>query len=173
MVLTKEELISSVGDEVRVLTHLIGKIEESMLEYRPTPKQRTMMELLRYLAAFPTIHIKACVAPAFDMEAFRKDWTEESARVASLGFEQLKAEFARQPVIIADLAGKLTDEELRQDFSMFGSDGSRGLWLVQMLLQHYAAYRMQLFMYLKGAGREELNTMNLWMGVDGPMQPPS
>jgi len=28
---------------------------------------------------------------------------------------------------------------------------------------------MQLFMYLKACGREELNTMNLWGGVDAPM----
>jgi hypothetical protein len=27
-------------------------------------------------------------------------------------------------------------------------------------------YRMQLFLYLKASGREELNTMNLWAGMD-------
>ena len=31
------------------------------------------------------------------------------------------------------------------------------------------AYRMQLFLYLKACGREELNTMNLWVGMDQPM----
>jgi hypothetical protein len=29
-----------------------------------------------------------------------------------------------------------------------------------------AAYRTQLFLYLKASGRDELNTMNLWAGVD-------
>jgi hypothetical protein len=29
---------------------------------------------------------------------------------------------------------------------------------------------MQLFLYLKSCGRDELNTMNLWAGVDAPMQ---
>ena len=33
----------------------------------------------------------------------------------------------------------------------------------------YAAYRTQLFVYLKACGREELNTMNLWAGMDAPM----
>jgi len=32
-----------------------------------------------------------------------------------------------------------------------------------------AAYRTQLFLYLKACGRDELNTMNLWVGVDAPM----
>jgi hypothetical protein len=31
-----------------------------------------------------------------------------------------------------------------------------------------AAYRMQLFLYLKAFGREDLGSMNLWAGVDPP-----
>jgi hypothetical protein len=38
--------------------------------------------------------------------------------------------------------------------------------LVNLVLSGYAAYRTQLFLYLKACGREELNTMNLWAGVD-------
>jgi hypothetical protein len=49
---------------------------------------------------------------------------------------------------------------------MFEGKASRGSWLVSLVLKHYAAYRMQLFLYLKGSGREELNTMNLWVGRD-------
>ena len=32
----------------------------------------------------------------------------------------------------------------------------------------HAAYRTQLFCYLKSCGREELSTYNLWQGVDAP-----
>ena len=38
-----------------------------------------------------------------------------------------------------------------------------------MALTHYAAYRMQLFLYLKSCGREELNTMDVWAGASSPM----
>jgi hypothetical protein len=38
-----------------------------------------------------------------------------------------------------------------------------------MVVCGHAAYRTQLFCYLKACGREELNTMNLWAGVDGEM----
>ena len=31
-----------------------------------------------------------------------------------------------------------------------------------------AAHGMQLFLYLKASGREELGSMNLWVGVDPP-----
>ncbi len=32
------------------------------------------------------------------------------------------------------------------------------------MLNGHAAYRTQLFLYLKACGREELSTMNLWAG---------
>ena len=51
---------------------------------------------------------------------------------------------------------------------MFGQKSTLGSWLVSMVLGGYAAYRTQLFVYLKACGRQELNTMNLWAGVDGP-----
>ena len=49
MVLTKEELIASLQNEVRILLHLASKIDRNKLDYRPTPKQRSTMELLQYL----------------------------------------------------------------------------------------------------------------------------
>ena len=41
-------------------------------------------------------------------------------------------------------------------------------FLVNNVLSGYAAYRTQLFLYLKACGREELSTMNLWAGMDAP-----
>jgi hypothetical protein len=35
-----------------------------------------------------------------------------------------------------------------------------------MVLSGCAAYRAQLFLYLKACGREELGTINLWAGTD-------
>jgi len=51
---------------------------------------------------------------------------------------------------------------------MFGRKASRGSWIVNLVLCHYAAYGMQLFLYLKASGREGLSTMNLWAGMDAP-----
>ena len=45
---------------------------------------------------------------------------------------------------------------------------ARGFLLVNGVLSGCAAYRTQLFLYLKACGREELGTMNLWAGIDAP-----
>jgi hypothetical protein len=49
MILTKDELIASLQNEVRILVHLAGKVDKSKLDYRPSPKQRTTLELLQYM----------------------------------------------------------------------------------------------------------------------------
>ena len=56
MVLTKPELVAALQNEARILLHLAGKIDRSKLDYRPTPKQRSMFELLKYLSMMgPTL----------------------------------------------------------------------------------------------------------------------
>ena len=52
MVLTKEELIQSLQNEIRILLHLAGKIDPSKLDYRPSAKQRSTLELLQYLVVW-------------------------------------------------------------------------------------------------------------------------
>ena len=51
---------------------------------------------------------------------------------------------------------------------MFGQKTTRGAFIVNMVLSGCAAYRTQLFLYLKACGKQELSTMNLWGGMDAP-----
>ena len=85
-------------------------------------------------------------------------------------FDQLLAMIAQQSTSYADLLAGYTDADFRGEIDMFGRKSSRGSIIVNMVLSGCAAYRTQLFMYLKACGREELNTMNLWAGMDAPMQ---
>lgn len=169
MVLTKDELLSSLKREVQILLHLISKVRPADLDYRPTPKQRSLLELLQYLTLFGPIHLRGVMAATFDMDAWRNAWTSGEATAKTLNLEQIKDAIGKQPALFAELLGPCSDDGFRAEVEMFGSKNSRGSWIVSLLLQHYAAYRMQLFLYLKGCGHEELNTMNLWVGVDGKM----
>lgn len=166
MVLTKSELLTALRHEVRVILHLASKADAHMLEYRPTPKQRSTIELLRYFVIVGPIHMRAIMAPAFEMDGWRTAWNTEEARVKAMPLETVKEEISKLPVLFEQLLGTASDADLRAGFDMFGARASRGAWLVNLVLSHYIAYRMQLFLYLKSSGREELNTMNLWVGVD-------
>lgn len=166
MVLTKDELIAALQDEVRLWLHLISKVDPAKLDYRPTPKQRSTLELLQYMTVMAPIHLPAVLASAFDMDAWRKAWNTGEAAAKVMSLEQVREAITKQSTLIAELLGNCSDADLRAEIEMFGSKGSRGAMIVNLVLCHYVAYRMQLFLYLKASGREELNTMNLWAGMD-------
>jgi hypothetical protein len=164
MVLTKSELIGSLKNEVRILLHLAGKIDRAKLDYRPTPKQRSTLELLKYLSIMGPEIVKAAKAGAFDPAA----WTAAEQAAAARDFDQTLAAIASHGDTYAALLGGMSDDDFRVEIDMFGSKTTRGAFIVNLGLCGCAAYRTQLFCYLKACGREELSTMNLWGGVDPP-----
>jgi hypothetical protein len=165
MVLTKQELIGSLQNEVRILLHLAGKVDRNKLDYRPTPKQRSTIELLRYLVAMGPMLIKAIKAGSFDQPA----WQAAVAEANTMNFDQVLAAIQKQNDIYADQIGGFSDQDFRGEIDLFGNGkASRGSVLINLVLAGHAAYRTQLFLYLKACGREELSTMNLWGGVDAP-----
>lgn len=169
MVLTKSELIASLQHEVRILVHLSSKLDRSMLDYRPTPKQRSAIELLRYLTIMGPNLVKFARSGSFDPAA----WTVEEKAAAARDFDQTVAAIAAQSETYATLIGEISDADFRGEIEMFGNKTTRGAFLVNLVLCGHAAYRTQLFVYLKACGREELSTMNLWAGIDAPPPVPA
>jgi hypothetical protein len=162
MVLTKSELIGSLQHEVRVLLHLAGKIDRTALDYRPTPKQRSTFELLQYLSIMGPGMVEAAKRGTFDVAR----WTEMDAAAKARDFDQTLAAIAAQAEAYPALLADVSDADFRNEIVMFGNKTTVGAFIVNLVLAGCAAYRTQLFLYLKACGREELSTMNLWAGVD-------
>lgn len=162
MVLTKSELIAALQNEVRILQHLCTKIEPQMLDYRPTPKQRSTIELLKYLAVMGPVLVQAGITGNFDREL----WGARAAAVEPKDFAGVVAALAAHSEEYARMLADVPDDTFRRELEMFGTKSSVGSFIVAMVLGGCAAYRTQLFLYLKACGREELGTGNLWRGVD-------
>ena len=164
MVLTRDELRRSLQHEIKILRHLAGKLEPAMLDYRPTPKQRSTLELLRYLSAMAPGLLEVAATGTFSPPA----WTVHEKAAAGRDFEQTLAAITAQGDEFGRLEARWSDADMRAEIAPWGEVTSRGSFLVNFLLCGYAAYRTQLFLYLKACGREELGTLNLWDGVDPP-----
>jgi hypothetical protein len=162
MVLTKSELIISLQNEVRILLHLASKIDRPMIDYRPTPKQRSTLDLLRYLAIMGPELIKAAKIGRFD----GAEWMAAEQVGAGRTLEETLAAIAQHTETYPALLADVSDADLRVEIEMFGQRETRGSFLVNHVLCGCAAYRTQLFLYLKACGREDLSTMNLWAGID-------
>jgi hypothetical protein len=165
MVLTKTELIGSLQNEVRILLHLADKVDARSIDYRPTPKQRSTIEWLRYLTIMGPTLANAARTGTFDGEA----WAAAGKASSTMSLEQVKAAIAAQSATFATIIEAIPDADFRTEIEMFGRKHTKGTFLVNMVIGGYAAYRTQIFQHLKSCGREELNTRNLWAGVDTPM----
>src|SRR4051812_28662356 len=46
---TKQQFLKAIKHETKVIKHLATQVPAGQLEYRPTPAQRSTIELMRYL----------------------------------------------------------------------------------------------------------------------------
>lgn len=162
MVYTKPELLAALQHEINICIHLAGKIDRKQLDYRPTPKQRSTIELLRYLVVQGPVILTSAKNGVFDGAV----WGAAQQVADSKDVDGLVAMLEAQKAQFASIVADMTDADFRAEIEMFGRKSTRGGFLVNSLLANFIAYRTQLFLYLKSCGREELNTSNLWRAMD-------
>lgn len=163
MVLSKAELIASLQTEVRLAVHLVSKAAPAHLDYRPSASQRSTLELIRYISMMGPTIIRWSLANTSDFEIWIRGETASKER----SFEQAKDAIAAQHAEYAHLLAELTDADFRAEVSDFeGNKTSRGAFLTNLVLGGCAAYRMQLFLYLKATSAPGINSANLWSGMD-------
>ena len=159
---SREHLLAAIVHEVDVCKHLFTKIPEGGFDYRPSEKQRSTLELLRYLALCGIEPIKA-----MNMG----DWSEYSKREKELE-NMTPAEFpelmTQQAEELRTLLTTTTDEDLQTKIVKAPGAGELPLGTA-ILRTSYAwlvAYRHELFLRAKATGNQEINTANNWGGVD-------
>ena len=163
MVLTREELVAALQKEVRILLHLAGKLDIAQLDYRPTTKQRSALELLRYLSFMGPELLRTAKNGSFDREGWKS--AVDAADMRNL--DETLTVIATLPDVYERLVSGMSDADFRAEMTAFdGNKISRGAFIVSLVLGGHAAYRTQLFLYLKSCGQEQLGTVNLWRGAD-------
>lgn len=162
--LTRDEVKESVSEEIRLARHLATKIDPTRLDWRPSPEQRSTVELLRYLAL-------CGIAPATAI--LEGDWGLVKGfqdRHAQLGLDGFDRAMADQERALHELIDSISDDDWsnREGKLPWGSAPSLAEAFFQTTVRFLVAYRMQLFLYAKASGDPSLGTSNAWMGVDRP-----
>ena len=164
MVLTKSELIASLQNEVRILLHLGSKIDRGMLDYRPTPKQRSVIELMQYLTVMGPALVQAAKTGAFDAAA----WTQAEQAARARDFDQTLAVISAHGTNTRRCSPIVHRSRLPRSGGDVRPERAPAVRSSSIMCSADAPpTSTQLFLYLKACGRDELNTMNLWAGMDG------
>lgn len=156
--ITKTQFTNSLIRELEIIRHLAEKVKESDLDYRPTEGQRTVRELLQFMTYIFGTGVEALVTSNQELYRTRRQNLKEFV------FQSFNQDMKDEEKKIKELLGNLTDADLEEEIDNWGV-APRGIHLM-MVLKWAAAYKMQLFLYLKAAGHSELVSANLWRGVD-------
>ncbi len=158
--ITLDQFNAAVADEARIVKHLITQVPAKGWDFRPTPAQRSTLELVRYLAQGSL----GCLLYA--LNGNWDHWDAGKAEVDKLGPQQLGKAMDKQAKAIAKALGALSPAKLKKatvkDFD--GKTVPLVQFLLKMVTGQLAAYRMQLFLYAKQAGNAELTTSDCWLG---------
>ena len=158
------ELKSAFGEEIRLIRHLATKLDPAKSDWRPSPGQRSTIELLRYLAICGIGPLGALVTG---------DWSSIAplrAAKESLQLDGFDAAMAQQERELNAALDELGDAALaeREGTLPWGQKQPLATAIYNSCLRFLTAYRMQLFLYAKQSGATELSTHNAWMGIDKP-----
>ena len=163
---SKDQILASIATEHHLIKHLHSKLTTDHLEYRPSDHQRTLNELLQYISRMTTT-----MATMLKNKAYTPDAAKE-LRIASEEKDMITdfdAEMDAQLAFVTDYVNGVSDADLAEEVDLFGMNAPMpiGMYFLNILFKNYAAYRMQLFHYMKdGLGMTDLKTSNLWMWMD-------
>lgn len=158
--ISKEQYIEALAKELEIIKHLGEKIKPEQLSHKPTDAQRTMQELMTYLSV---IFIAGADSIATgDPDGYKKHFGGPVPTI-----ENFISMIDEEEKKVIALLTPLSEEELATDVTLWGRTQSRTLHLIG-LLKMAAAYKMQLFLYMKQSGTSDIGTSNLWAGMDTP-----
>lgn len=156
--ITKQQFSAEIASELYIIKHLFSKIPEGAWDYRPTDKQRNTLELVQYIALIVGTAMEMLAGKA---DAFADFENQKSAVTPDNFVSIVDAEEQK----IAELLSKFDEETLAKEIDSWGRTAPLSIHLLG-LLKILAAYKMQLFLYIKANGVENIGTSNLWGGRD-------
>jgi len=159
---SKSEIVTSIAKELRIVAHLAGKLQESHLDFRFTPGQRSTRELLEYLAT------TAEGAVRFLLTGTREGGEERRKVAEALALSAFPEAFAQQARTVETLLEPLSDEDFatRKVRNGQGVELPLAEALFEGIVKQLVGYKTQLFLQAKAAGVSPLVTANLWRGED-------
>lgn len=135
-----------------------------MHDHKFTAPQRTIKDLLAYLAAAPWKMAELIFTGDMSPFATMKEYTE------SFDPEQFATILHTNATQAISLIENADEASLAETVTLFGGmvTGTRAQLLVENFYGQLLAYKMQLFLQMKHAGLSDIGSMNLWAGMDKP-----
>ena len=156
----KQALLQNLQREIFLLKQLAPFIEERDLDFRPSEKMRSTLELMQYLSGIGATMLRWFIKNDLTPE----EWVKIREHRKTLTRENFKERLDQQMEDILMYMNMITEEDLNKMEVELPSKEKMmlGIAIMNAPIKWLAAYRLQLFTYLKMNGRAELSTREAW-----------
>lgn len=156
----KQQLLFSLEREIQLLKQLSHFIEEKDLSFRPSEKVRSTLELMQYLSSIGSVMLRWFVKNDFQKE----DWIKIREQRLSVNLDNFKDKLDLQLEEIKMYMTEISEEDLFQKEVELPNKEKMilGSALINAPIKWFAAYRMELFLYLKMNGKTDIGTREAW-----------
>ena len=163
-----QQLLENIEQEIKICKRLYTKIPPDKIDYRPKEGVRSILELLQYLsfigAALPTFWLKK------DGTDFHLFFEGEKEAVKDMPPSHFLSAMDRQTEKVRKLFDHITDEELlhKRVAYPWGGTAPLGQAIIEASIKLMAAYKLQLFLFIKLSTEQNLTTADAWVLTDMP-----
>ncbi|MBL7931832.1 MAG: hypothetical protein JNL60_08020 [Bacteroidia bacterium] len=160
----KHHLLQNLQREVFLLKQLAKFIDEKDLDFRPNEKMRSTLELMQYLSGIGATMLRWFIKNDLSQE----EWVKIRAYRKTLTLENFQERLDEQMADIKMYMDMISEEDLNTKEVELPSKEKMilGTAIINAPIKWLAAYRMQLFTYLKMNGKLELSTKEAWTVIE-------
>lgn len=156
----KQQLLQNLQREIFLLKQMAPLIEERDLDFRPAEKMRSTLELMQYLGGVGATMLRWFIKNDLTPE----EWVKIREHRKTLTRENFKDFLDKQMEDIVMYMDMITEEDLVKKEVELPSKEKMvlGTAIINAPIKWLAAYRYQLFMYLKMNGKVDIGTKEAW-----------
>lgn len=156
----KQHLLQNLQREIFLLKQLSKFIEPRDLDFRPSEKMRSTHELMQYLSGIGATMLRWFLVNDLTPE----EWVKIREYRKTVNIENFTARLDEQMEQIIAYMDTISEEDLNTREVELPSKEKMvlGSAIINAPIKWLAAYRMQLFIYLKMNGRSEIGTKEAW-----------
>jgi uncharacterized damage-inducible protein DinB len=139
-------LVADFADEIQTTARVLGAVPIDRLDYRPDPKSKTALGLIRHITLEDEWFLKSIVAGSFNPPP------DDSDACGILTPADAVACYGKRISAALDRVRQLTPDQLTRTVDLFGIVQGPAVQFIGMALKHSVHHRGQLSAYLRAMG---------------------
>ncbi len=159
----KQHLLNNIVKEINICRRLYTKIPPHQMNFRPKEGIRSTLELLQYLGvigkAMPEYWLKK------DDTDFNTFFGAITTAAKAMPLEQFLTVMDEQIATIKDLFDQISEDDLinKEVAYPWGGTAPMGEAIIATSIKFLAAYKLQLFSFIKLCDDQKLSTADAWV----------